>query len=262
MHKRFEGRVAIVTGSSRGIGRAVALRLATEGAAVILNGRQAEPLVVLDAEIARAEGKAAIVVGSVSEPAIPAELVRAAREHFSRIDIVVNNVGVSPYCGPLMGVDRERISKTLISNTWPAVALVQEAVAGGLGEHGAVLNMSTIGSRQVQPYAAPYIASKSALDVLTRVMARELGRRGIRVNGIAPGLVRTRTSSAVSSGENGDQEAKILPLGRLGEPEDIASAATFLLSSEASWITGETLVVDGGRLLIGDEPHDRIGVFD
>ena len=262
MHKRFEGRVAIVTGSSRGIGRAIALRLATEGAAVILNGRQAEPLAVLAAEIARAGGKAAIVIGSVSEPAIPAELVRAARENFSRIDIVVNNVGVSPYYGPLMGVDRERFSKTLISNTWPAVALVQEAVAGGLGEHGAVLNVSTIGSRQVQPYAAPYTASKSALDVLTRVMARELGRRGIRVNGIAPGLVRTRTSSAISSGENGDREAEILPLGRLGEPEDIASAAAFLLSSDASWITGETLVVDGGRLLVGDEPHDRIGVFD
>ena len=125
-----------------------------------------------------------------------------------------------------------------------------------------MLNVSTIGSRQVQPYAAPYTASKSALDVLTRVMARELGRRGIRVNGIAPGLVRTRTSSAISSGENGDREAEILPLGRLGEPEDIASAAAFLLSSDASWITGETLVVDGGRLLVGDEPHDRIGVFD
>lgn len=102
MHKRFEGRVAIVTGSSRGIGRAIALPLAAEGAAVILNGRQAEPLVALIAEITDAGGKAAVVVGSVSEPAIPAELVRAARENFSRIDIVVNKVGVSPYYGPLM----------------------------------------------------------------------------------------------------------------------------------------------------------------
>ena len=137
MHKRFEGRVAIVTGSSRGIGRAIALRLATEGAAVILNGRQAEPLVALVAEITDAGGKAAIVVGSVSEPAIPAELVRAARENFSRIDIVVNNVGVSSYYGPLMGVDRERFCKTLISNTWPAVALEAEILPlGRLGEPG------------------------------------------------------------------------------------------------------------------------------
>jgi len=201
------------------------------------------------------------VSGSVSESTILAELVRVAMEQFSRIDIVVNNVGVSPYYGPLMGVDRERFSKTLISNTWPAVSLVQEAVAGGRGDQGAVLNISTIGSRQVQPYAAPYTASKSALDVLTKVMARELGRRGVRVNGIAPGLIRTRTSSAVSSGESGDREAEILPLGRLGEPDDIANAAAFLLSKEASWITGETLVVDGGRLLVGDAPRAQIGVF-
>ena len=261
MHKRFEGRVAIVTGSSRGIGRATALRLAAEGAAVVLNGREMEPLELLATEIAKAGGRAVFVSGSVSESAIPAELVRVAIEKFSRIDLVVNNVGVSPYYGPLMGVDRERFSKTMISNTWPAVSLVQEAVAGGLGDQGAVLNISTIGSRQVQPYAAPYTASKSALDVLTKVMARELGRRGIRVNGIAPGLIRTRTSSAVSSGESGDREAEILPLGRLGEPDDIASAAAFLLSKEASWITGETLVIDGGRLLVGDEPRDQIGVF-
>ena len=261
MHKRFEGRVAIVTGSSRGIGRAIALRLAAEGAAVVLNGRDKEPLALLASEIAKAGGRAVFVSGSVSEPAIPAELVRAAIKKFSRIDLVVNNVGVSPYYGSLMGVDRERFSKTMISNTWPAVSLVQEAVAGGLGDQGAVLNISTIGSRQVQPYAAPYTASKSALDVLTKVMARELGRRGIRVNGIAPGLIRTRTSSAVSSGESGDREAEILPLGRLGEPDDIASAAAFLLSKEASWITGETLVIDGGRLLVGDEPRAQIGVF-
>jgi len=262
MQKRFEGRVAIVTGSSRGIGRAIALRLAAEGATIILNGRTAETVAAVAAEIAGAGGKTASVIGSVSEPGIPAALVKAARENFSRIDVVVNNVGISPYYGPLLGVDRERFSKTLVSNTWPAVSLVQEAVASGLGQGGAVLNISTIGSMQVQPYAAPYAASKAALNVLTKTLARELGRRGIRVNGIAPGLIRTRTSSAISTGKTGDREAEIMPLGRLGEPEDVASAAAFLLSCEASWITGETLVIDGGRLLVGDEPRDQIGVFD
>lgn len=262
MHKRFEGRAAIVTGSSQGIGRAIAQRLAAEGAAVVLNGRTAEPLAVVAAEIMEAGGRAIFVAGSVSDPAIPGALVQAAQANFGRLDAVVNNVGISPYYGPLMNVDRERFSKTMVTNTWPAIALVQAAIAGGFGSGGAVLNISTIGAQQVQPYIAPYAASKAALDSLTKVMGRELGPRGIRVNGIAPGLIRTRTSSAISAGEIGDREAEILPLGRLGDPGDIASAAAFLLSGEASWITGETLVVDGGRLLIGDEPRAQIGVFD
>ena len=153
-----------------------------------------------------------------------ASLFAQQSQIISGIDIVVNNVGISPYFGPLMSVDRERFSKTLISNTWPALGLVQEAVAAGLGAGGAVLNISTIGARQVQPYLGPYVASKSALDSLTKLMARELGRRGIRVNGIAPGLIRTKTSRAISAGDIGDREAEILPLGRLGEPDDIASA--------------------------------------
>jgi len=184
-----------------------------------------------------------------------------AISRFSRVDFVVNNVGISPYFGPLLAIDRERFERTLTVNTWPAVALIQLVVAQGLGDGGAILNVSSIGARQVQPDVAAYTASKAALDVLTKVLARELGRKGIRVNGIAPGLVRTRTSSAISEGELGDREAEILPLARLGTPHDIACAAAFLLSDDASWITGHTLVVDGGRLLVGDEPRPQIGVF-
>lgn len=259
--QQFSGKTAIVTGSSLGIGKAIAERLAAEGATVILNGRNAEPLQEMVAAFEQSGWKANFVVGSVSSDGIARDLVEKAIEITGRIDLVVNNVGISPYFGPLLEADRGRFEKTMLANTWPAISLVQQAVAGGLGKGGAVLNISTIGARQVQPDVAPYAASKAALDVLTRTLARELGRRGIRVNGIAPGLIRTRTSAAVSEGGNGDREAELLPLGRLGEPEDVANAAAFLLSDNAGWITGETLVVDGGRLLVGDEPHGRIGAF-
>lgn len=255
-----EGKVAVVTGSSRGIGRAIAVRLAEAGAAVVLNGRGSGELHEVADEISARGGRVATVVGSVTEPDTAPALVDAALTRFGRIDHVVNNVGISPYYGPLLGATESAVNRTLASNTWPAIRLLQCAVEAGLGlDGGSVVNISTIGSQQVQPLAGLYTAGKAALDVLTKVLARELAPRGIRVNGVAPGLVRSRTSLVLWEGDRGAAEERLVPLGRLGTPEDVASAVAFLLSAEASWITGTTLVVDGGRLLVGDEPAHLIG---
>lgn len=260
MRGRHEGRVAIVTGSSRGIGRAIAVRLAEEGAAVVLNSRNAEPLDDVVAEIAARGGQAVAVPLGISRPEAAAALVEAAVTSFGRIDLVVNNVALSPHYGPLLEATEAAVTKTMTGNTWPAISLVQAAMAAGLGtDGGAVLNISTIGAQQTQPLASLYVAAKAALESLTRALAHELAPHGVRVNAIAPGVVRTQTSAVLWEGDRAAAETRLVPLGRLGEPEDIAPAAAFLLSDEASWITGATLVVDGGRMLVGAERADLIG---
>ena len=252
--------MAIVTGSSRGIGRAIAVRLAAEGAAIVLNGRNADPLAEVAAEVAARGGRAVAVAAGISGPDTAAALVEAAVRSFGRVDMLVNNVALSPYYGPLLGTTEAAVAKTMTGNTWPAIQLVQTAMAAGLAsDAGAVLNVSTIGAQQTQPLAGLYAAAKAALESLTRALAHELAPHGVRVNAIAPGLVRTQTSTVLWQGQKSAAESRLIPLGRLGEPEDIAPAAAFLLSNEASWITGATLVVDGGRMLVGGERADLIG---
>jgi 3-oxoacyl-[acyl-carrier protein] reductase len=160
----------------------------------------------------------------------------------------------------LLGATQAAVVKTMTGNTWPAIQLVQTAMAAGLAsDGGAVLNISTIGAQQTQPLAGLYVAAKAALESLTRALAHELAPHCVRVNAIAPGVVRTQTSAVLWQGEKSAAESRLVPLGRLGEPEDIAPAAAFLLSNEASWITGATLVIDGGRMLVGGERADLIG---
>ena len=185
-------------------------------------------------------------------------------ERFGRIDFVVNNAGANASYGYLLDITRDAFLATVTVNAWAPLALVQAAVGAGLGDHpgAAVVNISTIGARQVQPAVAGYTASKAALDVLTRGLARELGPQGIRVNGLSPGLVQTSMAGVLWEGDRGREEAEILPLQRLGRPEDIAGAVAFLLSDEARWMTGGMLDVDGGRLLIGGEPRNLMGQFD
>lgn len=264
MTTTFAGRVAIVTGSSRGIGRAVAERLTAAGTHVVINARKPAEV---DAAVAALDGRPGSVVGAVAnvrDDEAAEQLVDAAVDTFGRIDFVVNNAGASPYYGPLLGATKDAFLLTATVNTWAPLALVQAAVRRGLGDHpgAAVVNVSTIGARQTQPLVAVYTASKAALDVLTRTLARELGPRGIRVNGVAPGLVRTQMASALWEGEQERAEAELLPLQRLGEPGDIAATVQHLLSPEASWLTGTIVDIDGGRLLVGDEPRWLLGVLD
>jgi 3-oxoacyl-[acyl-carrier protein] reductase len=260
MTARFEGRVALVTGSSKGIGRATATRLAREGAAVVLNARHPEELEATRLELAAEGLEVTSVEGNVGRPGGPEAIVEAAVATFGRIDLVVNTVAVNTSYGPLLELEQDAFQVTMVRNTWPTIALAQAAIANGLGDGGAIVAVSTIGSHSVQPLVAPYCASKSALDTIVRSLARELGPRGIRVNAVAPGLIVTDMSRALWEGDQADKEAELLPLGRLGQPEDIAGAITWLLSADAGWVTGQIIDVDGGRLLVGDEPAHLIGV--
>ncbi|NDV07660.1 SDR family oxidoreductase [Rhodococcus sp. IEGM 248] len=258
--KRFAGKVAIITGASRGIGLSVAQRLAADGAAVVMNARKAEVLAEAVELMQNSGGRAVGIPGSINSETLPGDLVDAATSEFGRVDLIVNNAATSASYGPLMDVSKDAFHKTILANTWPALNLVQSAVAAGM-RNGAVVNVLTTGAERVHPVTGPYTASKAALASLTTTLARELGPKGIRVNAVSPGLVRTELARALWEGERGPQEERLIPLGRLGQPTDISSAICFLLSDEAEWITGATIRVDGGRIHVGGEPADLIGVY-
>jgi NAD(P)-dependent dehydrogenase (short-subunit alcohol dehydrogenase family) len=248
----FDGQTAVVTGSSRGIGKAVATRLAEGGARVALNARGQEELTATVSGLRDRGAHAIGIPGNLSDKSVPRALIDSASDAFGSVDIVVNCVGISPYYGPLIEIDRPRFEKTILHNSWPGIALVREALRAGLDRRpGAVINVSTIAASQIYPNSGVYGASKAALDLLTRVTALDLAHRRIRVNAVAPGIVNTPFSQLLTEGSNSAAERDRIPLGRFGTPEDIAAAVAFLLSDDASWITGITLTVDGGRTLSG-----------
>lgn len=252
-----------MTGSSRGIGRAIADRFATEGAALVLNGRDESALGEAEAELRDAGASVVSVVGSIADDDVAERITATAAETYGRIDVVVNNAAMTPRPRPLLEEDLERVMRTFLINTWAPVRLVQRAVAHGLGagDAASVVNLSSVTARHVYPLNSVYTASKAALEVFTRTLARDCGPRGIRVNALAPGAVRTELSRGFWESERGDAEARILPLQRLGDVEDIAGAVAFLASEDARWITGIVLDVDGGRLIVGGEPLHQMGQF-
>jgi len=240
------GRTALVTGASKGIGRATATALAEAGARVMLSSRKQDALHEAAATI---DGETATFAANAGEPDQAEACVEATLDAFGALDILVNNAATNPYMGPTIDIDLSRHDKTWQVNfrgplVWSQLAWNRHMQANG----GVIVNVSSIGGLSVEPTIGIYNTTKAALIHLTKTLAAEMGPSGVRVNAVAPGLVKTDMARALWEPAE-EQFANGLPLRRLGEPADIANAITFLSSDLASWITGHTLVVDGGALV-------------
>ncbi|MFJ8364115.1 SDR family oxidoreductase [Streptomyces sp. NPDC093984] len=248
------GRTAVVTGASRGIGLAIAQSIAAAGGNVVLTSRSQEAAEAAAAQV----GGTAIGIGAhaVDEEAAR-RCVELTLERFGSLDILVNNAGTNPAFGPVIDQDHGRFAKIFDVNLWAPVLWTGLATRAWMGEHGgAVVNTASVGGMAFEANIGLYNASKAALIHLTKQLALELSPT-VRVNAVAPGVVRTKLAEALWK-EHEQAVSAATALGRIGEPADIASAVTFLVSDAASWITGETMVIDGGQLL-GDALPFRQG---
>ncbi len=244
---KLTGKVAVVTGASKGIGAAIAKSLAAEGASVVVNYASskagAETVV---ADITAAGGKAVVVAGDVSKAAQAEGIIDAAIANFGRLDILVNNSGVYEF-GALEAVTEDQFHKLFDINVLGLLLTTQAAVKH-LGAGGSIINIGSAVSTLTPPQSAVYSATKGAVDAITGVLSKELGAKQIRVNSINPGMVVTE--GTVTAGFIGSDFENALvaqtPLGRVGKPGDIASVATFLASDDSAWISGERLAASGG----------------
>ncbi|HEV2368644.1 MAG TPA: SDR family oxidoreductase [Acidimicrobiales bacterium] len=245
MDLRLDGKVALVTGASRGIGMAIARAYAEAGARVMISSRKAEALEDAARDM---PGQVEWYAANVGEPEAAEACVAATVDRLGGLDILVNNAATNPYQGPMVDIDLSRADKTIQVNLRGVLVWTQCAWRAAMREHGgSVINISSIGGMSVEPTIGFYNVTKAAVIQLTHQLANELGPQ-VRVNAIAPGLVKTYFARALWENYE-DAITKRLPLRRLGEPEDIAGAAVFLASDAASWVTGHTLVVDGGSLV-------------
>jgi NAD(P)-dependent dehydrogenase (short-subunit alcohol dehydrogenase family) len=239
------GRTAIITGASRGIGLAIAQQLADAGANVVLTSRKQESA---DAAAAQIGGNALGVAAHAVEDDAAQRCIDLTLDRFGSVDILINNAGTNPAYGPLIEQDHARFAKTFEVNLWAPLLWTSHAVKAWMAEHGgAVINTSSIGGMHQSPNMGMYNATKAALIHVTKQLALELSPR-VRVNAICPGVVRTRLAEALWK-DHEQALSATTALGRIGEPADVAAAVAFLVSDAASWITGETLVIDGGQLL-------------
>jgi NAD(P)-dependent dehydrogenase (short-subunit alcohol dehydrogenase family) len=245
MDLRLDGKVALVTGASKGIGKAIAAEFAASGASVMISSRKPEGL---EAAAAEMKGEVAWHAANAGRPDEAEAAIAATIERFGRLDILVNNAATNPYMGPAIDIDLSRYDKTVEVNLRGPLVWTQLAWNKWMKEHGGtVLNIASIGGLTFGGGIGIYDNTKAALIHLTKTMAAELAP-SVRVNAIAPGLVKTDMARALWE-PNEAAIAKRIPLQRLGEPSDIANAALFLASDAASWLTGHTLVVDGGALV-------------
>ena len=245
MDLRLDGKVAVVTGGSRGIGLAMAKRFSEAGAKVMITSRKAD---VCEAAVKELPGEGAFFAANAGEPDQARACIEATMERFGSVDVLVNNAGTSPYYGPLAEIDLPRAAKTVQLNQTAVLVWSQLALEASMTERGGnIINVASIGGFAVEPGIGWYNVTKAAVMHLTRQLAGEVGPK-VRVNAIAPGLVRTDLAKALWEPAEA-AVAKRIPMRRIGEPDDIAKAALFLASDASSWITGETLVVDGGAMV-------------
>src|ERR1700756_1462818 len=239
------GRTAIITGASRGIGLAISQQLAAAGANVVLTARKQD---AAEAAAAQGGGKAVGVGAHAVDEDAARRCVDLTLERFGSIDMLINNAGTNPAYGPLIDQDHGRFAKIFDVNLWAPLLWTSLVAKSWMGEHGgAIVNTSSVGGLHPSPAMGMYNATKAALIHVTKQLALELSP-GIRVNAICPGVVRTRLAEALWK-DHEDPLAATVALGRIGEPVDVAGAVAFLVSDAASWITGETMVIDGGMLL-------------
>ncbi len=251
----LEGKVALITGGSRGIGRACALALADAGATVVVSSRKIEGLEPVADEIRARGGRGMAIASHVAKTEDSKVLIEKIMKEFGRLDVLMNNAGTNPYYGSLMEQDEKTWDVTMNVNLKGLFFLSQMAARvmkerGG----GSIINTSSIGGL-IPGELGVYCVTKAAVIMLTEVMAKEWGQHNIRVNAIAPGVIKTRLSEALwKDPAVGAQVERNMPLMRLGEPEELAGAVLLLASDAGSYITGETIVVDGGRIY-GEPAH-------
>ncbi|TWG99511.1 3-oxoacyl-[acyl-carrier protein] reductase [Mesorhizobium sp. J18] len=243
--RRFEGRAVLVAGGSRGIGAAVVRRLAGEGAAVGIGYRTASAAAEsLVAEIEAAGGQAKAVAGDIGQPGAAEAMVEAAHSAFGRLDGLVNTAGIGPY-RPLVEVDESYIRAMFDTNVTGAIMLTKAAAAVLPSPGGRIVHFASRLAYSPIPTSTVYAASKAAVVALTHGFAKELGPKGITVNAVAPGVIETDMTASIIV-ERGEAIKAMTPLGRIGQPDDIAGIVAFLLSDDAAWITGRTILADGG----------------
>ena len=241
----LSGRTAIVTGASRGIGLATARALLDAGANVVVTSREKA---AADQAAASLGDRAVGIAAHVTDEIAARICIESTIGRFGSLDILVNNAGTNPAYGPLVEQNQGRVAKTFDVNVWGPLLWTQLAWHGWMADHGgAIVNTASVGALAVAPGLGAYNASKAALVRLTRQLAFELAPK-VRVNAVAPGVVRTRLAEVLWR-EHEKQLNATTPLGRIGEPSDVAQGIVFLASDAASWVTGETFVIDGGQIL-------------
>lgn len=246
---KLKGKIAVVTGASKGIGASIAEHLAAEGASVVVNyatSKSAADKVV--SQISGKGGKAIAVQGDVAKPAEIRRLFDETKKAYGKVDILVNNAGVYEFA-PLDQITPEHIQKHFNINVAGLLLTTKEAVSMMGPEGGSIVNIGSIVGPMPAPQASTYSASKAAVDAITVSLATELGPRKIRVNSLDPGMVETDglRASGISESDFRTQQEKETPLGRIAQPEDIALAAVFLAGDDARWITGQVIIAAGGK---------------